>query len=257
MSLRGQEELPTFFGRFIHWINVLDPTTFLASDAEIENSKNLLEHSGHSTKDSLEGEKVKEALKVCEASLHPDTGNIIPPIFRPPAFMPLATPLVVAALLPHKGTKSAFFWQILFQSYNAGFTLLNGRNTNNMEHVTSQQSLLLVGAVSYAACVGASPYFLMNRYKLTSPAMQTFFRKMLPVPVITFLSALNVLFVRMPEIEHGIEVRDKAGNIIGVSHHAGEKAVKETAVSRMALVGVTSLMPMLLHFVFQRFREMT
>ncbi|KAM4636669.1 sideroflexin-4 [Discoglossus pictus] len=256
MSLHSllPEEAPSLFQRYLQWLDILDPSTLLLSNEEIKNSQAVLESCEQVTDDSLEDQKVKEAQRVCQATLHPHTGSIIPVIFRPPAFMPLCTPLAMATMLPHKGTIPAFFWQVLFQSYSAGFNLIHGNKISKAEDFQTQQYLFLLGSVTYTACVGATPQFLMNRYQMTSPAMQTFFRKLLPIPLLTFLSAFNVLIVRIPEIENGIDVMDKAGNIVGVSQRAGEKAVRETALSRAALIGVTSLMPTLVRRTLQRTR---
>ncbi|XP_075468150.1 sideroflexin-4 isoform X2 [Ascaphus truei] len=255
MSLNGLQpgEPTSFVRRFLHWLDVLDPTTLLASDEEIKNSKALLQSVGHITKDAIQNRKVEDAGKLCEVSLHPDTGNIIPTLFRPPAFMPLATPLAIVTFLQHTGTKPAFFWQLLFQSYSAGFNLVNGNKTWKAEKMEPKQCLLFAVSVSYTACIAVTPQFLMNRFKLTSPIMQTFFRRVLPAPLLSLLGAINVGIVRAPEIEHGIEVVDKAGNVVGVSQRAGEKAVRETAMSRAALIGVTALIPAVLQRFLQRF----
>ncbi|KAM4704405.1 sideroflexin-4 [Rhinophrynus dorsalis] len=251
-SLGAEEEPRSFFSRILRWFDILDPTTLLASNGEITNSKTMLEGlASSSAEDPQQDRKVEYARKLCEASLHPDTGNIIPTMFRPPAFMPLATPLAVATLLPHQGTKPAFFWQLLFQSYSAGFNLMNRNETYKGDKTDPFQSVLLVGSVAYAVCLGAVPQFVMNRYKLTGPGMKTFLTRIVPVPLVTFLSAFNVVAVRMPEVDRGIEVKDKEGNTVGVSVQAGKKAMKETALSRAALMGVTAVVPSVLHYVLQ------
>ncbi|KAE8592647.1 hypothetical protein XENTR_v10018832 [Xenopus tropicalis] len=256
MSVPCQQhaEPQSLFSRYLRWVDILDPTTLLSSDAEIKNSRALLESLGITNKDFTQDRKVNDAQKLCEVSVHPDTGNVIPTIFRPPAFMPLATPLAVATLLPHIGTKPAFFWQFLFHTYSAGFNLHNRNGTCKPKKSQPFQSVLLVGSVTYFAFLGALPQFLMNRYKFRSTAMQTFLGRLLPVPLVTFLSAFNVVAVRLQETEDGIEVKDKSGNVIGTSSQAGYKAVKETALSRAALMGITAVVPAALHPLLQRSR---
>ncbi|KAM8924758.1 sideroflexin-4 [Pelodytes ibericus] len=257
----------SIYRRCLRWLDVLDPTTIFTSDEDIKNAKTMLENLPSPTENTPQDSKVNDAMKMCQDNLagafdstyrksslsplrqvclHPDTGNIIPPIFRPPAYMPIALPLVVTTLLPHKGPTSAFFSQILFQSYSAGFNLQNGNKTFDKDKVPFHHSLILVGSVLYAACVGATPQFIMKKYKLTSPGFRTFFGKVLPPPLLAGLAAFNVVAVRVPEVEHGIEVVDKTGKVVGVSPRAGKKAVMETAVSRAVLVGVTAVMPVLI-----------
>nr|XP_010302653.1 PREDICTED: sideroflexin-4 [Balearica regulorum gibbericeps] len=90
----------------------------------------------------------------------------------------------------------------------------------------------------------------MNRYTLKSPLTQLVVKKLLPAPLLGLMSAFTVVVVRSPEFENGIEVMDRNGKVVGVSQKAGEKAVKETALSRAVLFGTTFFLPsVLMHFV--------
>ncbi|KAK1166322.1 sideroflexin-4 [Acipenser oxyrinchus oxyrinchus] len=245
-----RREGQSFFQRLFHWVDILDPSSLLASDGEIKNSRSLLESKEQANKDEL---KVKEAWKLSLSSVHPDTGSVLPLVFRPPAFLPVAAPLVIATLLPHKGVKPALFWQFLFQSYSAGFNYVNRNATScKDERIPLKQVLLFVSSVSYATCAGVLPQLAMNRYGLNSPAMQSLFRRIVPVPLFASLSALSVLVVRGEEFENGIEVVDSTGNVVGVSQTAGMKAVKETAISRAALIGTTAAVPNVIVSFLQR-----
>ncbi|XP_065264060.1 sideroflexin-4 isoform X2 [Emys orbicularis] len=218
----------SFFQRFLHWADILDPTVLLNSNETIEKSRLLLQTSAQTLQEPLQDKKVKEAWKLSLSSVHPGTGEIIPLVFRPPAFLPLATPLIFASLLPHRGAKQALIWQFLFHAYTAGFTIANGNATAKAE---------------------AFPYFVMTQHRLSGP-MQTFFRKILPIPLLACLSVFNVMIVRGTEYENGIEVMDKNGKVIGVSQKAGLKAVQDTALSRAALFGTAVIIPeSLLYFL--------
>ncbi|XP_072413421.1 sideroflexin-4 isoform X3 [Chiloscyllium punctatum] len=219
-----------FFRRLLQWLDILDPTTLLASNKEIENAQTLLQDSLPSLKEMVKNEKIKQALKLTLSSVHPDTGDVLPTVFRASAFTPLAVPLVVAMLLPHRGMKPALFWQFLFQSYSAGYNLTNRNKTT----------------------CKVFPQFMMNRYTSNSPIVHTVFRKILPVPVLAIASALNVAIVRGIEFDKGIEVVDKNGNVVGISQLAGTKAIKETAFSRAVLVGTTVAAPNILVSYLQR-----
>lgn len=238
----------SFVKRFLHWLDILDPILLLSTEEEIKNAQLLLHED--SSPDPARDTKVKQAWRLGLASLHPDTGAAIHPLFRPPAFLPVGAPLVVAALLPHQGVKPAFFWQLLFQAYSAGFNLANGNATNQVGQFRTKQGVLLLSAVSCTALLGAAPQLIMKRYCRDLPAMQVFFRKFVPIPLMAFLGAYNVAVTRLIDFENGIEVVDKNGNVVGVSKKAGAKAVKETAVSRSLLLGTTALVPIvLLHFL--------
>uniref|UniRef100_A0A8C0BD73 SFXN4 protein n=3 Tax=Buteo TaxID=30396 RepID=A0A8C0BD73_9AVES len=66
------------------------------------------------------------------------------------------------------------------------------------------------------------------------------------------MSAFTVVVVRSPEFENGIEVMDSNGKVVGVSQKAGEKAVKETALSRGVLFGTTFFLPPVLMYFVER-----
>ncbi|XP_029466376.1 sideroflexin-4 isoform X3 [Rhinatrema bivittatum] len=223
---------------------------------EIKNSIILLDSVAEPGRDSTHDGKVKEAWNLNLCSVHPDTGNIIPVPFRPPALLLVAAPLVVGSFLPHKKVKLALCWQFIFHLYSAGFNAANGNATSVEKAFPQKQALLCIGAVSFGACSGATPQILLSRYSLHKPALQTFFRSLLPVPLHTLLSAFNLAVVRATEVDNGIQVVDKDGSVIGVSKTAGAKAIKETAISRAALIGTTALLPNLVAWILKRTRFM-
>ncbi|NXK46408.1 SFXN4 protein, partial [Chauna torquata] len=148
--------------------------------------------------------------------------------------------------------KQIFFCQFAFHTYTTAFTLLNGNDTTKDEKNSLQQKRIFfgLGAICYAALIGALPFIFMNRYTLKSSLTQLVVKKILPVPLFGLTSAFTVVAVRSPEFENGIEVMDRNGKVLGVSQKAGEKAVKETALSRGVLFGTTLFLPaVLMHFV--------
>ncbi|KAJ8248156.1 hypothetical protein GJAV_G00238930 [Gymnothorax javanicus] len=243
-----RKEGQSFLRRLHQWIDLLDPVSLLSSDDEIEKARSLL-----GSEDQKDKREVHNALKLSLTSVHSDTGAIHPAIFRPPAFLPVAAPLVLASLLPHKGVKSAFFWQFLLQSYSAGFNYTHRNATASKEkNMTTKQALLVVGSVTYATCAGALPQFIATRYGLRSLPIQAFCRSVLPVPLAALLAAFNVLVVRGEELNNGIQVFDSSGNTIGFSQKAGIKAVNDTALSRVALIGTSAAMPSLFIALLKR-----
>ncbi|NWQ88681.1 SFXN4 protein, partial [Burhinus bistriatus] len=146
------------------------------------------------------------------------------------------------------------FLQFVFHTYTTGFTLLNGNGTAKAEEYSVQQKQIFcgLGAISYAACIGALPLVFMNRYTLKSSLTQLVVKKLLPAPLLGLMSAFTVVVVRSPEFENGIEVMDRNGKVVGVSQKAGEKAVKETALSRAVLFGTAFFLPAVLTYFVER-----
>ncbi|XP_031140102.1 sideroflexin-4 isoform X2 [Sander lucioperca] len=239
----------SLFSRIQIWVNLLDPTHLLSSDAEIQEAHSLLgDGENLNIKDG-------QALALSLSSVHADSGAVLPLVFRPAALLPISAPLVVASFLPHSTVKPALFWQFLLQSYSAGFNYANRNSSSEQSKTPSLKQLLLIaGAVSYATCAGALPQIVVNRLGVRSAPIQTFFRSILPIPLSAALAAFNVLIVRSEESETGIQVFDSNGNPVGLSKAAGEKAVRETALSRAALFGTTAAVPNLLVLLLKRTR---
>ncbi|XP_070696556.1 sideroflexin-4 [Pempheris klunzingeri] len=247
--LYWRSEGQSFLSRLRIWLDLLDPTSLLSSDAEVQKAHALL-GSGEKL-----NEKGGHAQTLSLSSVHADSGAAIPLVFRPPAFLPISGPLVVASFLPHIGVKPALFWQFLLQSYSAGFNHANRNSSSEQGKTTSLKQLLLIaGAVSYATCAGVLPQFFINRLGVRSAPLHTFFRSILPIPLSAALAFFNVLTVRSEESETGIQVFDSNGNPVGLSKAAGDKAVRETALSRAVLFGATTAVPTLLVFLLQRTR---
>ncbi|KFQ70832.1 Sideroflexin-4, partial [Phaethon lepturus] len=218
---------------------------------EIRRTRLLIQNSGKTLSEPIQNAQTKQAFLLSLSSVHPDTDKIIPVLFRPPAFLPISLPLVIASSLQLQA-KQTFFCQFAFHTYTTGFALLNGNGTAKAEEYSVQEKQICygLGAISYAACIGALPFTFMNRYTLKSSLMQLVVRKLLPPPLLGLMTAFTVAVVRSPEFENGIEVMDRNGKVVGVSRKAGEKAVKETALSRAVLFGTTFFLPaVLMHFV--------
>ncbi|KAM4607319.1 sideroflexin-4 isoform 2-T2 [Polymixia lowei] len=229
--LYWKNEGQSFFNRLRIWVNLLDPTSLLASDAEIQNARSVLGN----------GEKLHEkdghALTLSLTCVHADSGAVLPTVFRPPALLPISAPL------------------FLLQSYSAGFNYANRNSSSEQsKKISLKQVLLITGSVAYATCAGAIPHIVIHRLGISSAPFLVFFRSILPIPLSAALASFNVLTVRSEESENGVQVFDSNGNSVGISKAAGEKAVRDTALSRAALMGATAAIPNLLVFFLQKTR---
>ncbi|XP_053477685.1 sideroflexin-4 isoform X2 [Ictalurus furcatus] len=238
----------SFLSRLRIWLNILDPSSILSSDVEIENARSLIRGDGN----QLKNEKVSNAWNLSLCSVHADTGELISPVFRPQAFLPVSAPLVIASFVPHKGVTPALFWQFILQSYCAGFNHANRNATATPNKLSLKQALLITGTVTYSTFAGALPQIIIQRLAVSSSSAQAFCRSVLPVPLSACLAAFSVFVVRSEESENGIKVFDSSGNSVGVSKEAAFKAVKETAISRAALFGITAVVPNLLVLLLKR-----
>ncbi|XP_019737548.1 sideroflexin-4 [Hippocampus comes] len=237
------------FSRLKIWVNLLDPSFLLTSNAEIQETCTQLRNA------EKFNQKDEHAWNISLSSIHADSGSVLPLVFRSPAFLPFTAPLVVASFLPHKNIKPTLFWQFLLQSYTAGFNYANRNCSSEKGQTPSPKQLLLIaGTVSYATCAGALPQIIVNRLAIRSLFIQNFFRFFATIPLSAALAFFNVFTVRGEECQNGIQVFDSNGNSVGLSKAAAEKAVMETALSRAVLFGTTAAVPNLLVSVLQRTR---
>ncbi|XP_067156410.1 sideroflexin-4 isoform X2 [Apteryx mantelli] len=214
----------SFLQRFRLWADVLDPLLLLRPSEEIRSSRLSIQNNEKTLSEPIHSNQMKQAFLLSLSSVHPDTDSVIPVLFRPPAFLPLSLPLVIVSSL-QLPAKNAFLCQFVFHTYTTGFTLINGNGTTKAEEYSVQQKQVFcgLGAICYAAFIGAVPIFFMNRYTLKSPLTQLVVRKLLPAPLLGLMCAFTVAVVRSPEFENGIEVMDRNGKVVGISQKAGRK----------------------------------
>ncbi|NXQ26881.1 SFXN4 protein, partial [Alaudala cheleensis] len=220
---------------------------------EIKRTRLLIQINEKTPREPIQNKQV--FWTTVKSSVHPDTDKILPLLFRPPGRFPEVKFCVIVSSVQHHAKRS-FFWQFVFHTYTTAFTLVNGNGTPKAHDYSLQQKQIFLGlgAVSYAACVGALPLVFMNRFALKSSLAQLVVRKLLPAPLFGLTSAFTVAMVRSPEFDNGIEVMDRNGKVIGVSKKAGEKAVMETALSRAVLFGTTFFLPEVLMYCLHRAR---
>uniref|UniRef100_A0A914CAF1 Sidoreflexin n=1 Tax=Acrobeloides nanus TaxID=290746 RepID=A0A914CAF1_9BILA len=195
----------TFLGRYLHYLDIIDPSTLFTSNKRVEESVQLLESykigKAHTTDEDLwKAQKIKQAI------FHPDTGEKILPPFRMSGYVPFGWITVTGMLLPNPSWPTLLFWQWMNQSHNA---CVNYANRN----ATKPQPFSIY-AKAYTAAVSAA----MGISATTSLA-----------------STLNVLCMRGPELKTGIDVFDESGKCIGASKVAAKQAVLETALTRAFL----------------------
>ncbi|KAK5853680.1 hypothetical protein PBY51_014813 [Eleginops maclovinus] len=244
-----KNEGQSFLGRLKIWVNTLDPASLLSSDARIKKAHSILGRG------AILDQWDEEALILSLSSVHADSGDVLPLIFRPVGFLTVSSPMIIASLLPHTTVRHALFWQFFLQSYQTGFTLSNRNSSSEKNKAPSLRQLLLsAGTVSYATCAGAIPEIISYQLGVNSAPIKTFLRTILPIPLSAAVAFFSVYTIRSEESETGIQVFDSNGNPVGLSKAAGQKAVRETALSRAALFGTTAAVPALLLTVLRKTR---
>lgn len=91
------------------------------------------------------------------------------------------------------------------------------------------------GAVTAAITISVGLSLLLRRANHLRPAVKDLVQRFVPLPAVATASTLNVVLMRRHELEKGIDVVDKGGNVVGTSSLAAKKALKEMAVTRALL----------------------
>ena len=73
---------------------------------------------------------LRKQKRICDASIHPDTGLPVPWVMRMSAFVPTNVPIIFGMLLSTPTPLNTAMWQWINQTYNAGMNYGN-RNASS------------------------------------------------------------------------------------------------------------------------------
>nr|XP_012303480.2 sideroflexin-4 isoform X1 [Aotus nancymaae]XP_012303481.2 sideroflexin-4 isoform X2 [Aotus nancymaae] len=239
-------ERQSFIQRLLQWTELLDPTNVFISVESIENLRQLLCTNEDASRSALEDQRIQEAWKRSLSTVHPDSSNLIPNLFRPAAFLPFMVPAVFFSMMPPKGITSMILPKVYLYAYLTAFSVING-NRSYTCHLL-ERSLLGVGAFASSSFFGLIPNFIQMKFSSNT----LFMKRILPVAIHAQVSGMNVLTSRSLETTKGIAVMDKEGHVLGHSKIAGKKAIRETAVSRGVLLGTSAVIPEVFTYFFKR-----
>ncbi|XP_077815486.1 sideroflexin-5 isoform X24 [Macaca mulatta] len=210
----------SFYGRFRHFLDIIDPRTLFVTERRLREAVQLLEDYKHGT---LRPGVTNEQVTVWEAILHPDTNEKIFMPFRMSGYIPFGTPIVVGLLLPNQTLASTVFWQWLNQSHNACVNYAN-RNATKPSPVSKFIQGYL-GAVISAVSIAVGLNVLVQKANKFTPATRLLIQRFVPFPAVASANICNVVLMRYGELEEGIDVLDSDGNLVGSSKIAARHDV--------------------------------
>ncbi|XP_036038647.1 sideroflexin-5 isoform X1 [Onychomys torridus] len=224
----------SFYGRFRHFLDIIDPRTLFVTEKRLREAVQLLEDYQHGTlHPGVTNEQLWSAQKIKQAILHPDTNEKIFMPFRMSGYIPFGTPIVVGLLLPNQTLASTVFWQWLNQSHNACVNYANRNATKPSSASKFIQGYL--GAVISAVSIAVGLNVLVQKANKFTPATRLLVQRFVPFPAVASANICNVVLMRYGELEEGIDVLDADGNLVGSSKIAARHALLETALTRVVL----------------------
>ncbi|KAL7750020.1 Sideroflexin FSF1 [Sorochytrium milnesiophthora] len=218
-----------YWGRVRHFMEVTDPRTLFASDAELQRAKQLIEQYNAIGKldKTTSLEEYWQAKKLYAATFHPDTGEKVFLPFRMSCFVPTNLFIIAGMLLPNPSTAAILFWQWCNQSVNVAINWANANKTAPLS--TSETATAYAVATSVSCTVALGLNRLAERNVIAKR-----WAKFIPFAAVALAGTANVFLMRQKELREGIAVQDEHGAVVGKSRRAGFQAVSQVAVSRIA-----------------------
>lgn len=231
---KSRYNLNTYLGRFYHNIEIIDPRTLFISNDKLNNSIKLLEdYKNGNLPIGFDDKLLWEAQKIKQSTIHPDTGEKILMPFRMSGYVPFNSPILAGLLMNNPTIPQLIFWQWLNQSHNAcvNYANRNATKPTNMKRFVKGYSCAVTAAIS----LGVGLNLGIKNASFFSKTMKSMLLRFTPLPAVMTASTLNVVLMRIHELEEGIDVIDKQGNVIGNSKLAAKYALKEMAITRAVL----------------------
>ncbi|XP_021382474.2 sideroflexin-5 isoform X3 [Lonchura striata] len=226
-------EQTSFYGRFRHFLDIIDPRTLFVSESRLKEAVQLLEDYKHGTlPPGVTNKELWGAQKIKQAIIHPDTNETIFMPFRMSGYIPFGTPI----------------W--LNQSHNACVNYAN-RNASKPSP-TSKFIQGYLGAVISAVSIAVGLNVLIQRANKFTPATRLLIQRFVPFPAVASANICNVVLMRHTELEEGIDVLDNNGNIVGSSRVAAKHALLETALTRVVLPMPILVLPPIIMSVLEK-----
>nr|XP_031323124.1 sideroflexin-5 isoform X2 [Camelus dromedarius] len=206
----------SFYGRFRHFLDIIDPRTLFVTERRLREAVQLLEDYKHGTlRPGVTNEQLWSAQKIKQAILHPDTNEKIFMPFRMSGYVPFG----------------ATIW--LNQSHNARVDYANRNATKPSPMSKFIQGYL--GAVISAVSIGVSLKVLVQKANKFTPTTHLLVQRFTLLPTIASANICNLVLMQYRELEEGIDVLDGDGNRVGSSRIAARHALLETALTQVVL----------------------
>ncbi|GAB6029663.1 Sideroflexin-5 [Chamberlinius hualienensis] len=243
----------TFKGRFLHCLDLIDPSTLLVTKDRLSKAIQLLEdYKSNNLSSNVTDEELWKAQKIKQAIIHPDTEEKIFMPFRMSGFVPFGSPIVIGLLLPNPAIPHMIFWQWLNQSHNACVNYANRNATKPTSTSTIVQGYL--GATGTAVSIALGLTMLIKKANQFKASTKLIITRFVPYPAVATASVLNVLLMRKHELKQGIEVVDKNENVVGTSQIAAKKALVQMAISRAVIAAPIFIIPPAVMTVLEKTR---
>lgn len=232
-SPRWQQD--TYLGRAKHFLTVTDPRNILATNEQLEAAKKLVKEYRlgiepvHTT-----DEQVWTAKKLYDSAYHPDTGEKQIIIGRMSANVPTNLAIIGGMMTFYKSTPAIVFWQWVNQSLNATINYTNRSGATPIPKSTLVQAYVSATGAAVGVGLGLNA---MAKY------LPTIASRFVPFAAVASANCVNIPLMRQSELQNGVPVTNKDGEVIGNSVTAARRAIVMTVMSRVTMVIPVMVIP--------------
>lgn len=232
----------TFEGRAKHFLQVTSFMNILASDAELDEAKQIVDSYRAGAEDkSLTDEDIWHAKALYDSAFHPQTGEKLFVMGRMSFQVPGNMVIAGCMMTFYKSTAAVIFWHWANQSYNA---VVNYTNRNASASISNEQLGQAYGAAVSASVATALGF---NKLVASSPALSnSLIGRFVPLVAVASANCLNIPLMRRQEVVQGIYIQDKDGNTVGKSGNAAVMAIKQVVPARVLLSVPAMVIPPLI-----------
>ncbi|XP_076759618.1 sideroflexin-1-3 [Xylocopa sonorina] len=237
----------TYQGRALHFLTVTNPLNLFATAKQLEHARDVV--AKYRKGDSLRQLGVTEdELWKCkylyDSAFHPDTGEKMLTIGRMSAQVPMNMMITGCMLTFYKTTTHVVFWQWVNQSFNALVNYTNRSGSSPIPMSTTLQSYAIATGGAVVTALG------LNRLFRNSPPLVG---RLVPFAAVAAANCVNIPFMRMPELQNGIELLTEDGTKVGNSKRAAKKAIAAVTLSRILMASPSMILaPVVMNFMDRR-----
>lgn len=216
----------TFEGRAKHFFVTTNPLNVLATSSQLDEAKQIVESYRNGTLTGKTEDEIWSAKFLYDSAFHPDTKEKMFILGRMSAQVPCNMTITGCMMTFYRTTPAVVFWQWINQTFNAVVNYTNRSGDTPISMTKLGQSYLLAtgGALGTALSLKAS-------VKRLPPI----FGKLVPFAAVAGANCINIPFMRMNEMENGIQVQDADGNALAHSTAAAKSAITQVVFSRVGM----------------------
>ena len=243
MDFESRFDQSTYIGRAKYYFATTNPLNCLASDAELDRAKSVIQNPSQYSR-----EQIFAAKDLYDSAFHPDTGEKNFLLGRM-AFQVPGNMLITGCMMSfYKTTPAVVFWQFANQSFNS---IVNYTNRNASTAVSNNQ---LLGAYAAATTASVSTALALNKFVASRPTLASggLIGRLVPLAAVAAANCVNIPLMRQRELLNGIDVFDERNDIVGKSQVAASDAVLQVIPSRILMATPAMFIPPVIMNVLEK-----